>query len=41
MFYLELLLDMFVVILNGSVSYDMTSIVVAIQFCFTYDLVSV
>ena len=32
---------MFVVILNGSVSFDMISIVVAIQLCFTYDLVCV
>ena len=32
---------MFVVILSGSVSFDMTSVVVAIQPCFTYDLVCV
>ena len=32
---------MFVVILSGSVSFDMTSVVAAIQLCFTYDLVCV
>ena len=32
---------MFVVILNGSVSFGMISVVVAIQLCFTYDLVCV